>query len=265
MNEIQQFVSEKFGGLRVATRNGEPWFVAADVCKALELSDTGKAIDRLDGDESTRIEIAHPQSPGKTLEVIAVNEPGLYALVLGSRKKEAKAFKRWVTHDVIPAIRKHGAYMTDDTLKRALTEPEFLRDLADRLIEEKNKRLGLEVERAALLPKAEYYDLYMESPDLITTTTIAQNYGMEAAHFNKMLESMGIQYRSGRVWVLKKQYLDKGYMQSATYRDKDNNRETHNWNKWTPKGQKFLYDFLKERNIIPIAERQKRRWMTNVI
>ena len=262
MNEIQQFVSEKFGGLRVATRNGEPWFVAADVCRALEIGDTHKAMERLDDDEKGRSSIP---TLGGNQEMYVVNEPGLYSLVLSSRKKEAKAFKRWVTHDVIPAIRKHGAYMTDDTLKRALTEPEFLRDLADRLIEEKNKRLGLEVERAALLPKAEYYDLYMESPDLITTTTIAQNYGMEAAPFNKMLESMGIQYKSGKVWILKKQYLDKGYMQSATYRDKDNNREIHNWNKWTPKGQKFLYDFLKERNIIPIAERQKRRWMTNVI
>ena len=98
MNEITVFENQDFGEIRTVILNGEPWFVAADVCRALELSDTGRAVSRLDDDEGTRIEIAHPQNPSKTLEVIAVNEPGLYALVLGSRKPEAKAFKRWITH-----------------------------------------------------------------------------------------------------------------------------------------------------------------------
>lgn len=258
MNEIRSFVSDTFGNLRVAMQKGEPWFVSADVCQALAIDKTQTR--RLDDDEKG---VCLIQTLGGAQEMAVINEPGLYSLVLGSRKKEAKAFKRWVTHDVIPSVRKHGAYMTDETLKRALTEPEFLRDLANRLIEEKNKRLALEAEKTVMLPKAEYYDAYMESPDLITTSTIAQNYGMRAENFNKMLERMGVQYRSGKMWILKKAYIDKGYMQSATYQR--GNGEIRNWNKWTPSGQKFLYDFLKEHEIVPIAERQKKRWQTNVI
>lgn len=260
MNEKFELFTKDNWNVRAMNQAGEPWFVAADVCKALEIGDTHKAMDRLDDDEKGRSSIP---TPGGNQEMSIVNEPGLYSLVLGSRKKEAKAFKRWVTHDIIPTIRKHGAYMTDETLKRAITEPEFLRDLADQLIEEKNKRLALEAEKTVMLPKADYYDKYMESPDLINTGVIAQNYGMSAAKFNKMLERMGIQYRSGTMWILKKEYIDKGYMQSATYQREDG--EIRNWNKWTPSGQKFLYDFLKGHEIIPVAERQNKRWQTNVI
>ena len=103
VNNLTVFNNNQFGEVRTVSIDGNPWFVAADVCRALDLSDTGKAVGRLDEDESTRIEIDHPQSQGKKLEVIAVNEYGLYSLILGSRKPEAKAFKRWITHDVIPS------------------------------------------------------------------------------------------------------------------------------------------------------------------
>lgn len=88
-------------------RNGEPWFVAADVCKALELTDPNKSVSRLDDDEKGTNSI---RTPGGNQEMSIINEPGLYSLVLGSRKPQAKAFKRWITHDVIPSIRKHGMY-----------------------------------------------------------------------------------------------------------------------------------------------------------
>ena len=107
MNEPKIFENEQFGIIRAIKLNDEPWFVAADVCRALELEDTGRATARLDEDELTRIKIV---SGGQGREVIAVNEPGLYSLVLGSRKPEAKAFKRWITHEVIPAIRRTGTY-----------------------------------------------------------------------------------------------------------------------------------------------------------
>ena len=87
-----------------------------------------------------------------------VNESGLYSLVLGSRKPEAKKFKRWVTHEVLPSIRKHGAYMTEDTLEKALTDPDFLIQLATQLKEEQEKRKVLELENRSMKPKAEYFD-----------------------------------------------------------------------------------------------------------
>ena len=125
MNEPKIFENEQFGIIRAIKLNDEPWFVAADVCRALELEDTGRATARLDEDELTRIKIV---SGGQGREVIAVNEPGLYSLVLGSRKPEAKAFKRWITHEVIPAIRRTGTYslphMAD---QRGLTVDDYLR------------------------------------------------------------------------------------------------------------------------------------------
>ena len=107
MSDIIIRKNERFGEIRTITIDGEPWFVATDVCRALELTDTGKATGRLDEDELTRIKI---ESGGQGREVIAVNESGLYSLVLGSRKPEAKAFKRWITHEVIPSIKKTGSY-----------------------------------------------------------------------------------------------------------------------------------------------------------
>lgn len=219
MNELSNltvFQHNVFGSVRTVIKDSEPWFVAVDVCKALELADTGKATSRLDADESTRIEIDHPQSPGKKLEVIVVNESGLYCLILGSRKKEAREFKRWVTHEVIPSIRKHGAYMTPETIEKTLCNPDFIIKLATALKEEQQKV-------AALTPKAEYCDAVLQSPSLIATSVIAKDYGMSAARFNRMLENFGIQYKRGGIWVLKADYQDKGYMKSETFKYEGSN------------------------------------------
>lgn len=126
MNEIQIFEHEAFGQIRVIDRDGEPWFIAVDVCKALELGNNRQAIARLDDDEKGVISI---DTPGGPQEMSVINEPGLYSLVLGSRKPEAKAFKRWVTHEVLPAIRQNGYYalMPVETSQRALTPDDYLR------------------------------------------------------------------------------------------------------------------------------------------
>lgn len=113
MNELQIFENPEFGKIRAIERNGEPWFVAADVCRALEISNPTDAIKRLDNDERARFNLGHPMN-----ETNCVNEPGLYTLVLGSRKPEAKAFKRWITHEVIPSIRKHGAYLSPEIMDK---------------------------------------------------------------------------------------------------------------------------------------------------
>lgn len=107
MNEIQVFNNSQFGDVRSINMNGEPWFVAADVCRALDVGNSRQALTRLDEDEKG---VISTDTPGGKQEMAIVNEPGLYALVLGSRKPEAKAFKRWITHDIIPAIRKTGSY-----------------------------------------------------------------------------------------------------------------------------------------------------------
>ena len=108
-NNMQIFQNEKFGKIRTLNLDGEPWFVAVDVCKALEIGNPTDATRRLDADERTLVSI---EGTNNGLPVNAVNEPGLYTLILGSRKPEAKAFKRWITHEVIPSIRKHRAYIS---------------------------------------------------------------------------------------------------------------------------------------------------------
>lgn len=104
-NAIEVFNNEEFGSIQTTMINGEPWFVAADVCKTLEIKNSRDAMTRLDDDEK---DVALTDTLGGAQTSTVVNESGLYALVLGSRKPEAKAFKRWITHDVIPSIRKHG-------------------------------------------------------------------------------------------------------------------------------------------------------------
>lgn len=121
MNEMQVFEREEFGQIRTVTRDGEPWFVAADVCRVLEVQNVSKALNRLDDDEKMTLTSSegHSGQRGGAQVMNIVNEPGLYTLVLGSRKPEAKAFKRWITHEVLPSIRKTGAYATDAKLMEA--------------------------------------------------------------------------------------------------------------------------------------------------
>lgn len=161
MNELQIFQNEDFGQIRVTMDEaGNPMFVAADVCRALEIANPTDAMKRLDEDEKASLKLGLPGG-----DTNCVTEAGLYSLVLGSRKKEAKAFKRWVTHEVIPSIHKHGAYMTPETLEKALLSPDFLIRLAQKLKKEQELRREaehtaqlLELDNRRLRPKADYFD-----------------------------------------------------------------------------------------------------------
>ena len=132
MNEIQLFENQEFGAVRAVEQNGEPWFVAADVCRALEHSNVTVALDRLDEDERAKFNL------GRQGDTWCVNEPGLYTLVLGSRKPEAKAFKRWITHEVIPSIRKTGGYTAASKELQAI----FMLD--NRTVQHEQRILALE-------------------------------------------------------------------------------------------------------------------------
>lgn len=112
-NQIKIFENNEYGTIRTTVRDGEPWFVAADVCKILGLEQVSRAMSRLDEDEKGLLKVTHPQNPNKVMDVNGVNEAGLYHLILCSNKPGAKAFKRWITHDVIPTIRKTGGYVAN--------------------------------------------------------------------------------------------------------------------------------------------------------
>lgn len=169
MNNVQVFENERFGNVRVTTVDNEPWFVAADVCKALEIEPT--ATRRLDDDEKNTLRLTQGTSGNPNVTI--VNESGLYSLVLGSRKPEAKAFKRWVTHDVIPAIRKHGVYMTPDALEKALLSPDYLLKVVTALKNETDKRKALEQQVERDKPKVILADAITESDDSVLVKTLA--------------------------------------------------------------------------------------------
>lgn len=189
-NKLMLFENEAFGKVRTLNLNGEPWFVAADVCSVLDLSNPTIAVSRLDEDERAKFNL------GRQGDATIVNEPGLYTLVLGSRKPEAKAFKRWITHEVIPAIRKHGVYITDEKLKLFAEHPELLDALMKSLYAAHTENLRHRAERQTLLPKADYYDAFMDADGCTNLRTTAKELNVPERWFARFLQQTGFLYRS---------------------------------------------------------------------
>ncbi|EOP60911.1 hypothetical protein IKQ_06142 [Bacillus cereus VDM053] len=143
MNQLQVFNNNELGQVRTVIQGEDIWFIAKDVCEVLKIKNTTVAIQKLDSDEVTKFNLG-----GLSGETNIINESGLYSLIMTSRKPQAKAFKRWVTSEVLPSIRKHGAYMTDQVLEQAVTNPDFMIGLLTNLKEEQAKRI--EAERKVL-------------------------------------------------------------------------------------------------------------------
>ena len=190
MEEMQVFQNERFGAVRTVIREGQPWFVAADVCRVLEIDPT--ATRRLDEDEKDTLRLTQGTSGNPNVTI--VNEPGLYVLVLGSRKPEAKAFKRWITHEVIPAIRKTGAY--------GLTLPQDYPSALRALAESYERENALQEQNAALLPKANFADAVSNSVNLVPMAELSAylyKNGVKIGR-NKLMERLreeGFLYRDG--------------------------------------------------------------------
>ena len=192
-NKLMTFENAAFGKIRTLTIDGEPWFVAVDVCRALEIGNPTDAMRRLDADERTLVSI---EGASNGLPVNAVNEPGLYTLILGSRKPEAKAFKRWITHEVIPAVRKYGGYMTKSLLEQVLENPNLIYEFARRMLEEqqKNERLRQELDRAK--PKADYYDAFIHPESCTNIRATAKELKVPEKMFTAFLIRKRYLYRA---------------------------------------------------------------------
>lgn len=211
-NHLMIFESADFGRVRSVLKDGAPWFVAVDVCKALGLNQVTRAMSRLDSDEGGLLEVPHPQNADKTIEINAVSEAGLYHLILCSKKPEAKAFKRWITHEVIPSIRKHGAYMTDALLTRMDEHPELISEYIGKLRAENAKANAAqealkkaEAENARLAPKASYYDSFVGVESVTCLRYTAKELGVPQKKFIGYLLEKGYvfrdRHRSDRVFV----------------------------------------------------------------
>jgi prophage antirepressor-like protein len=227
----------------------QPWWVLSDICAALGLTSPHKVAERLDDDEKGRSLIP---TPGGNQKMAIINESGLYAVILRSDKPNAQKFRRWVTSEVLPSIRKHGAYATYDTLDELLRSPKFAQTLINNLEKERAKYAVLENLATEMVPKVLYCDLILQSKSLVPVSLIAKDYGMSAARFNTLLHTIGMQYKISGTWLLYQKYADMGYTQTRTYYVGEKIAEMHTC--WTQKGRLFLYEQLKGIGILPMIE-----------
>lgn len=277
-NSIQIFNNPQFGEIRTAGNSNNPMFCLADVCKAVGLSAKG-VNQRLCDEVISNYPIT--DSLGRTQQALFVNEDGLYDVILDSRKPEARQFRKWVTSDVLPSIRKTGGYLAtkqDDTpeliMARALQVAQMTIDKHNaRIIQleaenaEKCKAIEQAEEQviqlsdtvASMKPKVDYCDIILQSKETVATTQIAQDYGMTAKAFNILLRNFGIQHKVAGQWILYAPYLPLGYVQSESIpiTHTDGRKTTKLFSKWTQKGRLFLYEELKKHNVLPSIERKE--------
>lgn len=246
MNTPQIFNFEQ-NEVRTILVNDEPYFVGKDVAEILGYERADNAVrNHVDEEDKLTHQIS---ASGQNRNMTIINESGLYSLILKSKLPSAKKFKRWVTSEVLPQIRKHGMYATDELLNN----PDLLIEVATKLKEERTLRLVAEQQVKELKPKADYYDIILANKSVTPISFIAKNYGMSAMQMNKLLHDFGIQYRQGKAWLLYAKYQNEGYthIEMVPVQGTDNLKPIM---KWTQKGHLFLYNFLKERDILPNIE-----------
>ncbi|WP_322879994.1 phage antirepressor [Enterococcus faecium] len=253
MTNLQIFAFEEKEEIRTLLINEEPYFVGKDVAEVLGYQNGSRDVNRhVDEEDKLTHQIS---ASGQNRNMTIINESGLYSLILKSKLPSAKKFKRWVTSEVLPQIRKHGMYATDELLNN----PDLLIEVATKLKEERTLRLIAEQQVNELQPKADYYDRILNNKGLVTVSTIAKNYGMSAVSFNKLLHELGIQFNQSGTWLLYSKFQDKGYthIEPFDYEDKNGNRQVKTRMKWTQKGHIFLYETLKKNNYLPMIEREQ--------
>ena len=262
---LQVFNNSEFGSIRTAAINGEPFFVGKDVAEVLGYVNPQKAV-RTHVDEDDK-GVNEMDTPGGKQEIVFINESGLYSLILSSKMPKARQFKRWVTADVLPAIRKHGVYAVDEMLN----DPDALITALQAYKNEREQRMALEsvvanmesvVANNKLLidemkPKADYCKAVLDSPDPMAITLIAKDYGWSAKKMNQYLYEKGVQYRQSDTWVLYADYAGLGYTKSktSTFISSDGTTHTKVRTYWTQKGRMFIYELLKASGILPVMER----------
>lgn len=262
MANVTIFNSPQFGEIRTAGTSEQPLFCLADVCKALELKTKDVKRRLEDG-----VVLTHPivDSLGREQVANFVNEDGLYDVILDSRKKEAKAFRKWITSEVLPSIRKTGGYIaaTSDMTDKEIMARALL--VANETIKRKDEKIKcLETENknqqhiiTTLADKATYLDQILANKSTILVTSIAQDYGMSAKKFNQLLHQLGIQYNLNKQWILYAPHLTQGYVHSRAIEITHPNgtKTIHHNTEWTQKGRLFLYNTLKKIDIIPLIEK----------
>lgn len=240
------FKSKEFGQIRTCTVEGETFFVGKDVASALGYKKPENAIaTHIDEEDKTSTLIQGSGSNYKS-QVIVINESGLYSLILSSKLDSARRFKRWVTSEVLPAIRKNGRYELESKAKELQQQ--------NRVLESKN--ILLEEITAQQKPLTDYARIILSSMQTVTITQIAQDYGMGPVRMNQLLFRLHIQHKVGGQWILYIPYLNKGYVQSFSsyFVNPDGEVQVKVHTRWTQSGRLFLYEELKKAGVLPLIE-----------
>lgn len=242
-NDIISINHEQFGQLRaVLDERGEPWFVGSDVANSLGYSNPRKALrDHVDEEDKTRNEtfLVNGTAP------ILINESALYTLVLRSKLEDARKFRRWVTGEVLPSIRKQGGYM----MVRPDESDEVIMARALLIMQATLQRRDEQI--ALLKPRAEYADQVLDSISCFTTTQLAKELDMTAQELNRLLCEMHIQYWQSGQYLLYADYARQGYAKNRTYshRGHDGLLHTHTYLVWTERGRDFIHQLLNPKYV----------------
>ncbi len=229
LNNIQIFNNKEFGDIRAFQNDGQPWFCLTDVCKILDIKNVSDCKTRLNKDGVVNTDTI--DNLGRTQLANFINESNLYKVIFQSRKVEAEKFTEWVTSEVLPSIRKHGMYATDELLDN----PDLLIAAATKLKEEKAARIEAEKQRDKLVHQNKLY----------TTSEIAKELGLSSANkLNNLLADEKIQYKQNKTWLLYSKYSESGYV-SIKQDVLDNGHIIYD-RKWTGKGRDFILNLFKE-------------------
>lgn len=254
MNELQGF---NFEGNVVPIKwvNDQLMFDAETVAKSVGLVSSSKGYINVRWNRVNEY-INSAKSGRKIKSGDFITEPQMYRLAIKANNKIAERFQDWVTNEVLPSIRKHGAYLTDEKIEEALLDPDTIISLATKLKNEREGRLIAEQQVKEFQPKVSYYDKVLSNDALMTISLIAKDYGMSGAGMNKLLHELGVQYRQGGTWLLYAKYQRTGWTHSETKMvpRKDGTEKAVLNTKWTQKGRLGLYALLKDNGYLPLIE-----------
>ena len=253
-NQMQVFNNEQFGNVRIIEEAGKFLFCGSDVAKALGYTIPSKAVNT----HCKGVSKMEAPSPGGMQTMLFIPEGDVYRLITHSKLPTAEQFECWVFDDVLPSIRKHGLYAADELL----ANPDLFIKVLQDLKEERARAAQLATQNAVqsqqiaeMQPKVSYYDLILQNQSVMPIVQIAKDYGLSARAMNRKLHELGVQYKSGGVWLLYQKYAPEGYTQTKTYLNDDGACNVHTY--WTQKGRLFLYDLLKQNGVLPLIEQNE--------
>ena len=267
-HQNQVFNHPQFGEIcTVQQEEGKVLFKANDVARSLGYAETAKAVrTHCKGVSVLDTPIENQDGTVVMQPTKFISESDVYRLVMRSKLPEAEKFQDWVCEEVLPAIRKDGAYLSEKALQRAVTDPEFFIGLANAIRKEKEQRLEIEsccTEQQLLIDRQKetieelgkrsaYAETVLQNKDLVDITQIAQDYGLSGRRLNAILHEKRVQYKSGKQWILYAPYKGNGYVGSET--SQLENGKTVMRTRWTQKGRLFIHDLLKADGILPVHE-----------